>query len=277
MPVVSLPPPERPLLPLHLLQEQREVELVSQEGLLLPCSRLLLVLHSPLLASLLPPSFTPASLLVPAPALSLRLLLHLLARGRVEGGGQELGRVREAARLLGIVLPRLQMEQEMEEPVVVENQRSAMQENAEHPPPAKKIRGRPPKDANVIRKSIVTEVKNEYTTTSIKPDKKGSKSIVCKQCNAKFLNRRELKKHAESHAVERNFSNFDGNNDAMQTTETVNEFAQIIIENIEKFDKTEDIIQRHEEVYEFSCHFCKTSFSSRGGLNYHMSTEQCLS
>ena len=87
MPVVSLPMVERAELLLSSLEAEREVTLVSEEGLLLPTSSLLLALHSPSLASLLaslPP--TPPSISVPAPALPLRLLLKLLSRGVVEGG-----------------------------------------------------------------------------------------------------------------------------------------------------------------------------------------------
>ena len=88
---------------------QEKLLLVSEEGWLLPVPRLLLLLHSPLLASLL--SSSPlSSLSVPLPASVLAALLSTLASGRAPSASA--AKVRAAAALLGVPLANCVEERE---------------------------------------------------------------------------------------------------------------------------------------------------------------------
>ena len=290
--MVSLPIVERPELLLSSLEAEREVTLVSEEGLLLPTSSLLLALHSPSLASLLaslPP--TPSSISVPAPALPLRFLLKLLARGVVEGGGVLLGQVRESALCLGITLPRLGLEEQegrgrdvveqgtrgevQEQAVKVEKKRAreALNEQELDVKPLKK-RGRPPKKLDNTSDMTLSPKDGQIEET------RKVKSFSCKVCRAVFKDETDLNIHLKNHLKTDNIDSLVQRH-ATQV-KLLDKFVnkkepKKHLESISKSDsKILDKVAAEKQIDSFTCNFCQMIFSSRGLLNYHMSTEQCL-
>ena len=292
MPVVSLPIVERPELLLSSLEAEREVTLVSEDGLLLPTSSLLLALHSPSLASLLAslPS-TPSSISVPAPALPLRFLLKLLARGVVEGGGVLLGQVRESALCLGITLPRLGLEEQegrgreileqgtreqvQEQTFKVEKKRAreALNDQELDVKPVKK-RGRPPKKLDNSRDMTLSQKDDQIEETG------KVISFSCKMCRAVFKDETELNVHSKKHLKTDNIHSSVHRHATQKTLldKFVNKKEpKKYSESHSKSDsKILDKVAAEKQIASFTCNFCQMGFSSRGLLNYHMSTEQCL-
>ena len=186
--MLSVAPGDLPLLPLPSLKG--EVHLVSQEGLLLTTSPLLLALHSPLLAPLLT---SPTSISVAAPAPALLLLLELLGGGEVRGGARALGQVRAAASTLGIQLPEV-------EPwgggrVGPKAPRKAKEKEGKVAPGMKRKRGRPPKP-NVKSLKIIRTDKETFSSCTKTTEYNRAKAFE-KPLSETFIHATQLEEHTD--------------------------------------------------------------------------------